>query len=97
MQLTTKNSNDFNSTELAQINAFQNTSKKSIEFWNGYVNQVGLQKTDITAVGRKFRLLHWLGVAIMDAGGALIGGAWGPVGSVVLGAAASGVAHAINP
>jgi hypothetical protein len=95
--ITTKNSNDFNSTELAQIDAFQNTAKKSIEFWYGYVNQNGLQQTDPTVLGRRFRLLHWIGVAIMDAGGALIGGAWGPVGSVVLGAAASGVSHALNP
>ena len=87
-------------TEKNQLEAFYSTAKKSPIYWQGFIKNNNLESSSMIVFSNnsyKFRFWHWLGVAIMDAGGALIGAASGPIGSVVLGAAGSAVAHLIDP
>jgi hypothetical protein len=92
--ITTKNTYQFNTTDLKQLDAFKSTAKKTTGFWYNYLNQNQLQQTNLTVASKRFRLIHWIGIAIMDAGGAFIGTSLGgPVGGVALGAAMSTMAH----
>lgn len=82
-------------TEKTQIDAFYSTAQKSPTYWQKYIETNNINIQNASYYGR-FRFLHWLGVAIMDAGGAFIGGFGGPIGSVALGVGASLLAVAIG-
>jgi hypothetical protein len=84
------NSSNFTIDDKNKLSTFYAVAVKSPLYWYTYLNNNNLQSLDCPncKTGRH-SFWHWLGVAIMDAGGAFIGSAWGVGGAVAVGAAAS--------